>query len=162
MIEQWDMHKSRQLDDAAYLEVAKAVAALCRRRGVVAIANTVPGLYQQTGCHGLHVTSERLKGLSERPVSQQAWFSASCHSPGQLRKAEALGVDFVTLSPVFKTATHPEMEALGWSRFQSWVSQARVPVFALGGMDTEKLEQSFDCGAQGIAGIRGFWDSDGC
>ncbi|TQV79434.1 Nudix family hydrolase [Exilibacterium tricleocarpae] len=154
--------RAHQLDDATYVEVAKAVAALCRRRGVVAIANTVPGLYQQTGCHGLHVTSERLKGLSERPVSQQAWFSASCHSPEQLRKAEALGVDFVTLSPVFKTTTHPEVEPLGWSQFQEWVSQAKVPVFALGGVDAEKLKQSFDCGAQGIAGIRDFWEGDCC
>ena len=85
--------------------------------------------------------------------------AASCHGAADLRRAERIGADFAVLSPVLPTASHPGAETLGWARFAELADAARIPVYALGGMNPGHLPQAWRCGAQGIAGIRGLWSA---
>lgn len=105
---------------------------------------------------GLHLTSRDLAQLSRRPDNLR-WLAASCHSLEEIRLAEKLGVDFVTLSPVKPTQTHPDAQPLGMTQFAEWVELARVPVFGLGGLGEQDLSALVTAGAQGVAGIRGLW-----
>ena len=79
--------------------------------------------------------------------------SAACHTSEELLHAEAVGVDFVMLSPVLKTTTHPEATPLGWERFGQLAGTVRLPVFAMGGIRPENLERARSAGAHGIAAI---------
>ena len=76
----------------------------------------------------------------------------------ELEKAWQWGADFVTLSPVQQTLSHPEQMAMGWSNFQTLVQQAKLPVYALGGMTHQDIQQAQQLGAQGVAGIRGLFE----
>ncbi|MEZ5505375.1 MAG: thiamine phosphate synthase [Gammaproteobacteria bacterium] len=105
---------------------------------------------------GLHLTSRNLLTMKVRPAGI-TWLAASCHSPEELRVAEALGVDFVTLSPVRVTSSHPDAQPLGEQRFAEWVATARMPVYGLGGLTPQDTEQLRNLGAQGVAGISGLW-----
>jgi len=105
---------------------------------------------------GLHLTAQDLLAMKVRPEGI-AWLAASCHSPDELRVAEALGVDFVTLSPVRATNSHPEAQPLGEQRFAEWVATALMPVYGLGGLTPQDTEQLRTLGAQGVAGISGLW-----
>jgi 8-oxo-dGTP diphosphatase len=67
-----------------------------------------------------------------------------------------LNADFATLSPVCATASHPDAKPLGWERFAPLVADARLPVYALGGVGPDDLERAHATGAQGVAGIRAF------
>ena len=78
----------------------------------------------------------------------------SCHDQAELARAEAAGVDFVTLSPVL--ASPGKGAPLGWDRFEALARTTRLPVFALGGVGPEDLEEARRLGAFGVAGIRGF------
>ncbi len=82
--------------------------------------------------------------------------AASCHNLQQLQQAERSGVDFVVLSPVLATPSHPDATVLGWSHFGRLVAQTNLPVFALGGMRPTDVAEAKRYGAQGIAAIRGF------
>ncbi|MDP1125362.1 thiamine phosphate synthase, partial [Klebsiella pneumoniae] len=64
------------------------------------------------------------------------------------------GVDFVTISPVAATASHPGAETLGWDGFGRLCEHAPVPVYALGGMTPHDLGRSRALGGFGVAGIR--------
>ena len=83
--------------------------------------------------------------------------AASCHDAEELVMAAELGVDFVTLSPVNPTASHPDALPLGWERARELIDSVSMPVYLLGGMSAEELPQAFEVGAQGVAGIRGLW-----
>ena len=85
------------------------------------------------------------------------WFAASCHTEEDLKKAVFLGVDFVTLSPVQHTVSHPGAVPLGWSEFARLTETVSVPVYGLGGLATSDVPESWERGAQGIAAIRGLW-----
>ena len=95
--------------------------------------------------------------LDKRPLSAEQWVAASCHNETELRHAQVVGVDFVVLSPVLATASHPGVKPLGWRRFQELVDTVNVPVYALGGMLPGMVGRARECGGQGIAAIRGLW-----
>lgn len=105
---------------------------------------------------GVHLSSDQLRGLRERPLPWTQWVGASCHDADELALASSLGCDFATLSPVMPTASHPGAEPLGWPRFARLAEAASLPVFALGGVGPSDVFDARMHAGQGIAGIRGF------
>jgi 8-oxo-dGTP diphosphatase len=79
--------------------------------------------------------------------------AASCHNQEELRMAVHLGCDFVTVSPVRETLSHPHTPPLGWPIFSKLAQSTQLPIYALGGMQESDLAIALECGAAGIAGI---------
>lgn len=104
----------------------------------------------------IHLTARDLLALERRPPGA-SWVSASCHDREELLRAQRLGLDFVVLSPVRATASHPGAAPIGWRQFAAWVAESRIPVYAMGGVGGLSPEVAWGFGAQGIAGIRGLW-----
>ncbi|HLQ02901.1 MAG TPA: Nudix family hydrolase, partial [Burkholderiales bacterium] len=138
-------------------DFARRVVALARAYGAKVLVNADAALAREIGADGVHLTSEQLRAAAARPESP--WCGASSHSSEELRRAEALGVDFAVLGPVRATPSHPHAVPLGWERFRETAKGAAVPVYALGGIVPRDLEQALSCGAHGIAMVRGAWES---
>lgn len=149
--------RAKSLDDAAYVARAERALKLCREYGAKLLLNGEPGLLDQVDADGIHLTSARLMQLDRRPIAENKWLSASTHDQKQLSQAAVLGCDFVTLSPLRTTPSHPEVAPMGWHDFQQLVERAGMPVFALGGMTRFDANHARAVGAQGIASIRDFW-----
>ena len=114
---------------------------------------------QQPGA-GWHLTGQQLAGLARtgwRRDERLAWLAASCHDEDELALAAQIGVDFVTLSPVLPTRSHPVAPALGWERVAELIRGVNMPVYLMGGMSEAHSSQAFEAGAQGVAGISAFW-----
>ncbi len=139
------------LSPAAIGALYRGAEVLAGRYGAILLASSALDL--QWAPAGVHLTSQSLASLERRP-SGVRWLAASCHNEADLAKAQALGVDFALLSPVLPTPSHPDAQPLGWDRFEAWVRDASLPVFALGGMYPGLREEAWRRGAQGIAGIR--------
>ena len=71
-----------------------------------------------------------------------------------------IGVDFIVLSPVRTSTSHPTTPPLGWLEFFQLTEQADCPIYALGGMRVENTLMAWSHGAQGIAAIRGLWEEE--
>jgi len=140
----------------AFLDLGRAFSARCHERGARVLLNGTRGDAEAIGADGLHLNSRQLLQYDARP-DYPGLLGASCHSIGQLRHAESIGVDFAVLSPVQPTRSHPDAEPLGWERFADLVDQIAVPVYALGGMDLSQRATAWRHGGQGVAGIRGLW-----
>ena len=142
-------------DKQRLASLADRVTALCHAYGAALMLKD-ESLARRIGC-GLHLGSAQLKAMRSRSFPQQQLLAASCHTQQELALAASIGVDFATLSPVQPTATHPQARPLGWDEFSAMVKQATLPVYALGGMQTEDIRQAWRCGAQGVAAIRGLF-----
>jgi 8-oxo-dGTP diphosphatase len=105
---------------------------------------------------GVHLHAAQLRELNERPLSNAQWVGASCHDADELERAAMIGADFATLSPVRSTSSHPDALPIGWERFAELVREARLPVYALGGVGPDDLDRARAAGAQGVAGISAF------
>nr|CUV14334.1 putative thiamine-phosphate pyrophosphorylase (ThiE) [Ralstonia solanacearum] len=149
--------RAKRLDAREHLAVAQRTRDLCRQFGTILILNGPIDMAREAGCDGVHLSSDALMSLRSRPVPETVLVSAACHSAEQLEQAARMAVDFVTLSPVLPTRTHPEAEPLGWERFAALVQGVRIPVFALGGMRPDMLDQAKQAGAWGIAAISATW-----
>ncbi|ATJ82208.1 mutator MutT protein (7,8-dihydro-8-oxoguanine-triphosphatase) [Halomonas beimenensis] len=149
--------RAKELEREAYPARAEQALGLCRRHGARLVLNGEPELLEALDADGVHLTSERLMRLERRPVAEGKWLSASTHDREQLAQAHRIGCDFVTLSPLRTTPSHPEVAPIGWHDFQQLVEHAGMPVFALGGMTRFDANHARAVGAQGIASIRDFW-----
>lgn len=110
---------------------------------------------------GVHLGSEQLATLQQRPLPSDQLVAASCHDLAQLQAAQQLGCDFVVLGPVQVTATHPGATPMGWDRFADLRAQVALPIYALGGLGVKDINTARRHGAQGVAAIRGLWPSGG-
>ncbi len=66
---------------------------------------------------------------------------ATAHDMGEIAQANRMGADAVLLSPAFATNSHPGTPALGPLRFRQLARHARMPVIALGGMNTRNARR---------------------
>jgi 8-oxo-dGTP diphosphatase len=107
---------------------------------------------RRAGLDGIHSTAGDLYRLHGRPPVK-LWV-CSCHTENDLARAMALGADAAVVSPVLKSAAHPDRPALGWGGVQRLAARARVPLYAQGGIDGSFLEDAQRAGAIGIASAR--------
>ena len=149
--------RARQLSTADYRVLVPAVLDVCRRANARLLLNAEPVLVAETGVDGVHLSSRRLMELSVRPLGDEYLVGASCHTEEEVRHAGALGLDFIVVSPVHQTSSHPGARLLGFEGLQQLSEPALLPVYALGGMQLSDMDAAFRHGAQGIAAISAFW-----
>jgi 8-oxo-dGTP diphosphatase len=147
--------REHSMDPAALEVFAGAVMKAAQASDARVLVNGDEALARRIGAHGLHLTARRLKQTTRRPEFD--WCAASCHDESELDKAAQLDLDFAVLGPIRPTPSHPHVAALGWQRFVQLVRGYPLPVFALGGLEKQDLEQARSHGAHGIAMIRGAW-----
>ncbi|MGJ3500137.1 8-oxo-dGTP diphosphatase [Piscirickettsia salmonis] len=105
---------------------------------------------------GVHLRASELMDCDLSMLADINFAAASCHNLAELKKAEALDLDFAVLSPVLPTPSHGGVENLGWPQFENLVKNVNFPVYALGGMEWHYIDQVKRLGGQGLAGIRLF------
>jgi len=149
--------REKQLDTEALSQFAIQVKAMAQPFGAKVLLNQELELAVTLGLDGVHLSSKALLQLKQKPAD--ILVAASCHNDIELAHAQALAMDFVTLSPVAETNSHPNAKPLGWQTFSSLMDNITLPVFALGGMRTVDLPQALASGAQGIAMQRALWSA---
>ncbi|MFU8878698.1 MAG: Nudix family hydrolase [Wenzhouxiangellaceae bacterium] len=104
---------------------------------------------------GVHLDTRQLVSLQRRPVAADKLLLASCHDLEEIRMAEALEVDLVTLAPV-QASHRKEIVPMGWGDFERLLAWSPLPVLARGGMKPDDWARARAAGAFGVAGMRSF------
>lgn len=147
--------REREMTPEQMAQFARRVVVLAHQYGAKVMINGDESLANRVGADGVHLTGSQLMRLAARP-STRLW-AASCHDAAELARAAEWRADFVVLSQVLPTPTHPDVPGIGWPRFEQLVRDTPVPVYALGGMRLEHLETSMHHGAHGISLLSGVW-----
>jgi 8-oxo-dGTP diphosphatase len=148
--------REKQLGSDALIAFSQKVIALARPFGARVLMNAEIDEVLKAGADGLHLNSIALMALSEKPHGLLV--AASCHNTQEMAKAAQLNLDFVMLSPVLPTRSHPEAQGLGWENFSEIKQDYPLPVYALGGMQSSELKNAWQAGAHGIAMQRAVWE----
>ena len=124
---------------------------LGRRFGAVVTAHEDIEAVAAIGADGVHVPG----GGSPDAVRARlpgALIGASAHSADEAVALLRAGADYVTVSPVFMTASKPGYgPALGLEALASVAARSPGPVVALGGITPENAAQCIAAGARGVA-----------
>ena len=130
------------------ISLAKPYAARVLINADIELANSV-------GADGVHLAAAALMATQAKP--QGLLCGASCHNASELERAANLGLDFVLLSPLMPTRSHPDISALGWQVFSRLIRNYPLPVYALGGLRPRDMVEAWQHGAHGIAMQRAVW-----
>lgn len=136
------------------------VSIMCEQENVRLLLNLSDQWNKRINLKNIHFSGYHLdsSSLMHSTINyDHTLLSASCHNAQELEKAIELSADFVVLSPVQKTASHPDMFPLGWDKFSSLIENINIPVYALGGVTASDIDMAQDNGAQGVAAISAFW-----
>lgn len=147
--------RERRLSPEQLAQFARRVVTLAHRYGAKVLVNGDESLALKAGADGVHLQANQLMHLSRRP-GPRLW-AASCHDARELARAAELNADFVVLSPVLPTASHPGVAGMGWTKFADLVRDTPLPVYALGGMQPELLDTAMHHGAHGVGLLSGIW-----
>lgn len=141
-----------------YRDLATDIQGLCAGKAQLMLKGPLEWLGDFPAA-GWHLTAAQLRkyAANGRPFPRERWLAASCHDAEELALAAQMGVDFVTLSPVQATQTHPEAAPLGWDSAAELIRGFNQPVYLLGGVGPGEQARAWQAGAQGVAGIRAFW-----
>lgn len=101
------------------------------------------------GTQGVHYKRGNSRGIS----LADGYAGISAHSTDGCKSAERNGFDYVFLSPIFPTSSHPGEAALGLDKLSRICATVRIPVFALGGITQQNMQSCFVAGVQGTASI---------
>jgi thiamine-phosphate pyrophosphorylase len=147
----WFSLREKDLPPAERRRLLARLVGLGHRHGAIVGAHEDVEAVIAVGADGVHLPSGG-DPRAARAVLQRALIGASAHSAIEAAEQLIAGADYVTVSPIFLTASKPGYgPALGLDGLARIVAGAPGPVLALGGISAENAMMCRAAGAGGIA-----------
>ena len=152
--------REKDLTDDAYESLAKKVFDLCKREDITFFLHTKIEIARKIGCQNIHLSSPVLKGLSETEkkalTEDFCEISISCHSMEDVEIAMAGGATQIILGTIFETECKKGVLGKGVEFVREICQKCPLPVYAIGGMNLQRLPLVIDAGAAGCCMMSGF------
>lgn len=154
----WIWFRDRDLKPDARRRLGETVAECVRAAGGILTVGGDVALARALGADGVHLgggSEPEAIAAARVALGPGALIGVSAHAPHEAARAAAAGADYVTLSPIFPTASKPGYgPALGSDAIAASRS-AGLPVVALGGLEAGRVAECRAAGAAGIAVLGG-------
>jgi thiamine-phosphate pyrophosphorylase len=147
--------REKDLPDGKLLEVLEEAREATRRLGVPLVVNDRPDLAVLVGADYVHVGQDDLPPAVVRRFGIPV--GVSTHSPAELDRADA---DYVGVGPVYETPTKAGRPAAGLEYVRHAAAHARLPWFAVGGIDETNVADVVAAGARRVAVVRAIGTAD--
>ena len=152
--------REKDLTDDAYESLAKKVFDLCKREDITFFLHTKIEIARKIGCQNIHLSIPVLKGLSETEkkalTEDFCEISISCHSMEDVEIAMAGGATQIILGTIFETECKKGVLGKGVEFVREICQKCPLPVYAIGGMNMQRLPLVIDAGAAGCCMMSGF------
>lgn len=146
-------NKAASMKDA-YAE-ALALRKLAAELGVMFIVNDRCDLALAVEADGVHLGQTDLPyAYARRIMGPNRLIGASTHNAEQVKEADRLKPDYIGFGPIFKPASKQDHDPMvGIEGLTQIRSLTTLPVFAIGGIQSEQVGDVMRAGANGIAVI---------
>ncbi len=145
--------REKDLSAAQLYPLALELRALTRRYSAKLLINDRIDLALAVTADGVHLGGHSLPVSTVRALlGPQRLIGVSTHAVAEAEQAFADGADFVTFGPIYPTPSKlPLGDPVGIEPLAQLCQKKYGPVFALGGVTTERLDELIPCGVDGIA-----------
>ena len=139
---------------------AAACAAAAAAHGVLFIVNDDPALARAVGADGVHVgQGDGTIAAARAIVGPERLVGRSTRGGDQLDAAADEGADYAAVGPVWETPTKPGRPAVGLGAVAAAARAARIPWFAIGGIDERRVLRAGAVGAPRVVVVRAVVDA---
>lgn len=140
------------------VQLALRLRRVARELGVPLLINDRVDVALAAEADGVHVghpgVEDMPPGIARRLLGPAAIVGASVATPEEARATAALGVDYVSVGPIFGTGSKADAgAAVGPSRLVAVRRAVDLPLCAIGGITGENAAQAIAAGADGVAVI---------
>jgi len=146
--------KKQSID--ALVDLADELHELTSRSSTPLIVNDHAEVASKVPVEGVHVGQDDDSiEVARRKAGRAVVVGKSTHSLGQARAAQREGADYVGFGPIFATPTKPDYVPIGLSDIKQVHAEVSLPIFCIGGIKIDNLEQVIAAGARRVAIVSG-------
>jgi thiamine-phosphate pyrophosphorylase len=147
----WFSLREKDLPPPERLDLLRALVALGHRFGATVTAHEDIEAVTASSADGVHLPGGGDPAAARRRLPA-GLIGVSAHSPEEAAAQLQAGADYVTLSPIFLTASKPGYgPAVGLAALAAAARLSPGPVVALGGIGADNIAACLAAGARGIA-----------
>jgi thiamine-phosphate pyrophosphorylase len=153
--------REKHLEDEFLTEAATVAADVCDAHGALFILNDRPDIAASVRADGVHIGQGDLPVADAREiVGPDMLVGLSTHTPSEIDLAIPIApdgaphVDYIGVGPVHATPTKLGRPPVGPELVSYASAHARVPFFAIGGIDGENILTVLDAGATRVCVLR--------
>ena len=143
-------------------EVAKELREIADEFGIVFVVNDRCDLAMAVGADGVHLGQADLPlPLARNLVGQEMLIGVSTHTPHQVQQATEGGADYLGFGPIFPTGTKSDHDpVVGIHGMKHIRNLTTLPIFAIGGIRPDSVNELRHAGANGVAVASGVLDAE--
>lgn len=147
--------REKDLSEEEYYEIAKKCMEICENNKASLTIHNFINVARRLGIKRIHLPYPVfLKEAGN--LSDFESVSTSIHKPEEAKVAEKLGADFVFAGHVFVTDCKKGLPPRGLDFLRDVVNAVDIPVYGIGGINEENIDQIMECGAAGGCMMSGF------
>jgi thiamine-phosphate pyrophosphorylase len=146
--------RDRSVPDGLLLEAIARARIVTQLHGAPLGVNDRPDLAVLSGADFVHVGQEDIPVEAARSFGLPVGLST--HAPEEIEAATA---DYIGVGPVYATPTKEGRAAVGLELVRYAAANARVPWFAIGGIDASNVQDVVGAGAERVAVVRAIGDA---
>lgn len=154
--------REKDLETRELLRLAYSMKKITARFGAKLFINDRFDIALAVGADGVHLTRNSIPVEAVRKtVKKKLIIGVSTHSLREAREAEQGGADFITLGPVYRTPSKVKYgNPVGIDTLKKVIRSVTIPVFAIGGITSGRVNESVTAGADGVAMISEIFKAD--
>lgn len=146
----WLLLREKDLSTGKRLALTHRLSRLAKEHGAKLLVSADIKAARQAD--GVHLPRDGNVRAARAALGPEALIGFSAHDLAEARDAAEAGADYVTLSPIYESASKPGYgPALGLETVRQVASILSVPVLALGGVTAGNAGTCLAAGAAGVA-----------
>jgi thiamine-phosphate pyrophosphorylase len=142
-------------------DLATGLHQITSRSSTPLIVNDHAEIARRVPVEGIHV------GQDDDPIAvareksgRNVIVGKSTHSLAQAIAAQSQGADYIGFGPIFATPTKPDYQPIGLADIKCVHADITLPIFCIGGIKIENLEQVITAGARRVVIVSGLLQAE--
>ena len=153
--------REKNLDNAAFLNEAIEISALCKRYKVPFFINDNVEIAIKCHADGIHVGQDDMDAAQiRRIVGEDMIIGVSVHSVKEALEAVKNGADCLGVGAVFPTSTKTDVNVLPKETLRDICSAVNIPIVAIGGINKSNISRLAGIGVDGVALVSAIFAAD--
>lgn len=144
--------REKTMPDSEFLSLAKEFKKMTSQAKVLFIVNDRSEIANKVDADGLHIGQTDVNIRTARKIiGYEKILGISTHNILQARKAQAAGADYISVGPIFYTATKGYEPPVGIHYLKQVKKEITIPIVAIGAINLQNLNAILNAGESSVA-----------
>ena len=146
--------KGKSIDEL--VDLASEIHEITARSGTPLIINDYAEVAARASVQGVHVGQDDDSiFVARQKAGRDLIIGKSTHNLSQAHAAQGEGADYIGFGPIFATPTKPDYKPIGLGDIKQVHLDVSIPIFCIGGINIDNLQQVIDSGAKRVVMVSG-------